>query len=308
MLVACSKESNQVDMKELPSQSEVEFNQGNQKFKVIPFYEEILDYTQKAVEDPGLNNNDTYYDMVTQPLREKISENNLNLSTDVSNFLTTTRDVNGLENYSKELLLQQDKINNAIKEALIASSKKLSGEDKVVMVMPINPEVPIDDMNGVAAWTLSQNLILLQISPDFSEDQLKYTIAHEYHHTVNMEDSIGSSLLDFVVFEGKGDSFAKIIYPNIEVSWTQDVPEDLLKDALEQLKENGNGFDQELYNEFMNGNDTKNIPKRANYIIGYKIMQSYLSENKNSTIEEWTALDPKKIIQGSEYKYLLEKQ
>ncbi len=306
ILVGCSKESGHDEIKKLPSQKEVEFNHGEQKFKVIPFYKEVLDYTKKANEEPALNNNDLYNDTVTQPLREKITDNKLTLSTDLSNFLTTTRDVNRLEKYSKELLMKQNKINNAIKDALISSSKELSGGDKVVVVMPINPEVPIDDMNGVAAWTLSQNFILLQINPNFSEDQLKYTIAHEYHHTVNMEDSIGSSLLDFVVFEGKGDTFAKMIYPDIEVSWTQDVPEDLIMDALEQLKKHGSSFDQELYNEFMNGNATKNIPKWANYIIGYKIMQSYLIRNQNSTIKEWTALDPKKIIQGSEYKYLLE--
>lgn len=79
----------------------------------------------------------------------------------------------------------------------------------------------------------------------------------------------------------------------------------MIKNALFELADKRSSFDPETYNDFMSGNDSKNIPKRASYMIGYKIMQSYLEQNPNTEMEEWTALDSKEIVQKSEYGYLI---
>jgi len=308
LTVGCSQESGKESTrsKELPSQKTSEFSQGKQHFKVIPFYEEVLKYTEVSNEISDQTGIQIHDDKVMQPFREELAEGNLNLNMDVSQYLTPTRYVQNLKEDSVELLKRQEEINRGIKQALSSSSKLLSGGNKTVFVMPANPELPLEDMNGVAAWTLSDNVILLQINPNFTDKQLTYTVAHEYHHSVNMErNSVGSTILDFVIFEGKADSFAKIVYPETDVQWTKPIPDEMIKDALFELAGKRSSFDYETYNEFMSGNDSKNIPKRANYMIGYKIMQSYLEQNPKSEMEEWTDLDSNEIVQKSEYDYLI---
>ncbi|WP_409293837.1 hypothetical protein V1498_11715 [Peribacillus sp. SCS-26] len=58
----------------------------------------------------------------------------------------------------------------AIKEALIQSSKALPGGEKNVIVMPANPEWPLEETNGIAAFTVSKNFILLQVQPSVTKN------------------------------------------------------------------------------------------------------------------------------------------
>ncbi|WRP07249.1 DUF2268 domain-containing putative Zn-dependent protease [Rossellomorea aquimaris] len=216
LIVGCSKESGKKSTlsEELPSQKTSEFSQGEQHFKVIPLYEEVIDYTEVIIKNSDQPENEIYDDKVIQPFRQQLTEGNLNLKMDISQYLIPTRYAQDLNDYSVDLLNRQDEINNLIEKALSDSSKLLSGGDKTVFVMSANPEMPLEDMNGVAAWTLSDNVILIQMNPEFTNRQLTYTVAHEYHHTVTMEkSSVGGTFLDFVIFEGKADSFAKIVYP-----------------------------------------------------------------------------------------------
>ncbi|MBM7694744.1 uncharacterized protein YjaZ [Peribacillus deserti] len=293
-------------LKELPAQKAAKFSQGKQNFKIIPLYEEVLEYTEAVSKKSDLSENDLYADKVIKPFREKITKNNLNIVNDFSEYLAPTRDVQDLKDNSIQLLKRQDDINKAIKQSLLDSSKFLSGGDRTVFVMTANPEWPLEDMNGISAITVSEDFILIQIDPSVTEKHLKYAVAHEYHHTINMEkNSVGSTVLDWVVFEGKGDAFAKLVYPETEVQWTKPIPDDLIKDPLSELKKEGNSSDFQIYNEFIYGNNSKNIPMRANYMIGNKIMQSYFKKNQNAKIEEWTTLDSREIVRSSEYGYLI---
>ncbi|WP_409293838.1 DUF2268 domain-containing putative Zn-dependent protease [Peribacillus sp. SCS-26] len=61
----------------------------------------------------------------------------------------------------------------------------------------------------------------------------------------------------------------------------------------------------QVYADFMNGSESKHIPPFSNYTIGYKIMQSYLQKNPQVKTNEWTVLNPKEILQNSDYPYLL---
>ena len=132
-------------------------------------------------------------------------------------------------------------------------------------------------------------------------------MAHEYHHAVSMEKGSGYySLFDFVVFEGKGDTFAKILYPEVEVPWTKKLSDKQLEVAFAQLEESGDSSKFEIYYKWQDGDPSMNIPKWANYRMGYLIMQSYLKNHEDVKVEEWTALDAEDILQESKYSGLLE--
>ena len=71
---------------------------------------------------------------------------------------------------------------------------------------------------------------------------------------------------------------------------------------LEALSINGESMDFIIYDKLVNGNSRKDIPRFSNYKIGYQITESFIENNPDSSIIEWTKLDANKIIRGSKYK------
>ncbi|WP_277584648.1 DUF2268 domain-containing putative Zn-dependent protease [Psychrobacillus antarcticus] len=71
--------------------------------------------------------------------------------------------------------------------------------------------------------------MILQIGTSFSENMLKYVVAHEYHHAINILANGEISfytVLDRILFEGKVDSFARIVYPDLSSPWTESLSEE----------------------------------------------------------------------------------
>ncbi|MCP3742382.1 DUF2268 domain-containing protein [Rossellomorea sp. BNER] len=312
LLASCSHVSNQdqKDKDNVPSQKSIKFSHNEQTFQIIPLYEEVLNYTSLVKDNPSLNNKEKYFDEVLEPFQKKASMKNININNDYFSLFLPTKNVQKLEENTIELLKQQDQINEFIKESLIQSSKKLSGIDKTIFIMPLNPEntFPVQNMEGVSGATLSENAVLLQIDPSFVKSALKYAVAHEYHHTIRMESDSGKSpnLLDSFIMEGEAEVFARMIYPDKKAPWEQKPLSDKLLDrVLDELRENANSTTLNIYYDFVIGNSSKGIPMWANYIVGHKITQSYVENNPEVSIEEWTKLGAKEILQGSEYRDLL---
>ncbi|WP_175991463.1 DUF2268 domain-containing protein [Bacillus sp. Marseille-Q1617] len=308
-LSACAEDENnteKIHIEELPAQKTMEFSYGNQNFQIIPFYEETLDYIEVVEGNTLLNTLGTFNYTVKSPLLEKMSEKKMILKREIPPNITITHDIQNLKDQTAELIQHQDATNELIKESLVKSADLLEGGDKTIYVMPVNPDMPTEDMGGLAAWTLDDNVILLALSSSYNEEMLAYTMAHEYHHAVTMEgDTAYDSLLDFVVFEGKGDAFAKTLYPETEVAWTKQLSDEEMEVAFAQLKESGNTTDFEIYEGWLDGNPEMNIPRWANYRMGDLIMQDYLKNHGDVTLEEWAELDAEDILQGGVYKGFL---
>jgi uncharacterized protein YjaZ len=307
-LTACSEEKNNitVNIDELPPQKTVEFSQGNQTFRIVPFYKETLDYIEVVEGNALLNTLGTFNHTVKNPLLEKMSEQKMILKRGIPSNVTITHDIQSLKEQTAELIQRQDDTNAMIEEAMMKSAKLLAGRDKTIYVLPVNPDLPLKDMGGVAAWTLDDDVILVLLDPSYKKERLAYTAAHEYHHAVTMENVLGyDSLLDFVMFEGKGDSFAKTVYPEVEVPWTKNMGDQELEVSFAQLKESGMTSQFEIYHEWETGNPSMNIPRWANYRMGYLMMQSYLKNHVDVPIEKWTGLDTEDILKDGQYKEFL---
>ena len=309
-LASCSSEptENKEEKDTIPAQNEVSFSHNEQDFKIIPFYEEVLEYTNYVKNNPSQSNPSAYVEKVLEPLKEKSSMNYLNLDYP---FLSST-EIDKLEDNTVKLLQNQEHINELIEEALIKSAEHLPGGDKNVYVMTLRPEdnFVVENMKGVFGLVYSENSIFIQIDPSFSEELLKYTVAHEYHHTVNIQthgDSSYNTMLDLIIVEGKADSFASFIYPEVKAPWTEPLSDESEEKILEELRADANSTSTsfKIYNKYFKGNSTKGIPLWSNYKIGYQIMQSYLEMNPNVPILDWTRLLSKDILQDSEYNQLL---
>ncbi|RLL48446.1 hypothetical protein D8M04_04075 [Oceanobacillus piezotolerans] len=309
-ITACSyeKEKNKEveDNDNISPQTTYQFSHNGQEFEIIPFYEEVFEYTGLMKENSELDNEETYTEYVLKPFKDESSLNYIK----IGDPLSPTTDVEQLEKNTKELFQNQEKINKWIEEALSKSAEQLSGEDTSIYIFPVNPEdwFTIDNLEGVGGFAYFGNNILLNIHPSVSEETLKYTVAHEYHHTVNFlyngEQSI-YSLLDSILTEGKADSFASIIYPEKNASWIETLSDEEEKYVLEELAANYESTDRNIYNNFTYGNPAKDIPRWSDYKIGYQITESFIQNNPDTKILDWTKMDAKELVKASEYSDLI---
>ncbi|WP_098442728.1 hypothetical protein [Bacillus sp. es.036] len=131
LIVGCASDGNEV-----PSQSSKEFNVGGQSFKIIPLYEEVLDYTNEAMENTALNTNGEYYRKVTQPFLESASNEEVSLAggLDYATYFVPTNSVQTLDEQTVKLLKKQEEVNKAIEASLTKSGKVLEAKIKPFML------------------------------------------------------------------------------------------------------------------------------------------------------------------------------
>lgn len=286
-----------------------QFSHNSQVFEIIYFFEEVLEYTSR-MEGNSLEQNqeDIYMESVLKPFNE---QSLLDITLDNSILLSPSWRIKELKENTIELIENQKRINKWIEEALLKSAELLPGKDTKIYIFPVNPEdwFTIYNMNGVGGVAYSESDFILFIDPSFTEESLKYTVTHEYHHIVNFlhngEQSI-NSILDLIIIEGKADSFATILYPEIKVSWIEPLAEKEEVAILDELYKNINSSNLDNYDKFVEGNYAQGIPMWSNYKIGYQMTQSFIEKNPETSIEEWTKLDAKEIVKGSKYSHLLQ--
>ncbi len=307
LIIAGCSNATDSDNRDVPSQNSMEFSHNNQDFQIIPLYEELLEFTNSAIENPQ-ETQSAYYTKVTQPLQGYAAEQDINIGSTYNNYLVPSHKLLELQNNIVALLNNQETINTSIKEALINSSQQLTGSEKTIFILPSNPEhTIIKNMNGVGGYTLSDNAILLLLDPSFKVDALKYVVSHEYHHSVFMERNGEKTytLLDSFIFEGKAESFAKKVYPEFSAPWTEPLSPEEEQIVLNGLKDHAESTSWDLYNDYLNGDYAKGIPLWSLYKVGFKLTQNYLINNPDMPIEEWTYIDSKVIVQESESDTLL---
>ncbi|MFZ0578256.1 MAG: DUF2268 domain-containing putative Zn-dependent protease [Psychrobacillus psychrotolerans] len=297
-----------VDDDNTPTKTTYHFSYKGQEFNIISFFDEVLEYTRAISENPELDKKAIYTEYVLEPFLDKSSLKDITLG----DPLSPSSEIEQLEIKTNELLENQEQINKWIEEALLKSAELLPGEDTNVYIFPVNPEEwhVINTGGGLSGLTYSENDILLKFDPSVSEEMVKYAAAHEYHHTVNfLHDSIPIeyNILDLTVTEGKADYFTSIVYPEIKVGVfrTEPLSNDAEAKVLEELSVNGRSMDFIIYNNLIYGNSRKDIPRWSNYKIGYLITESFIENNPNISILEWTKIGARGIIKDSKYSDLL---
>lgn len=300
------KEHEIVDDDNTSTETTYHFTYKGQEFKIISFFDEMLAYVRTISENPELEKKAIYREHVLEPFLEKSSINEISLG----DMLRPSWEIEQLEKKTNELLEKQDQINKWIEEGVLKSAELLPGEDINIYIFPVNPEEwhLINTGGGISGMTFSESDVLLMIDPSVLEERVNYTMAHEYHHTVNfLLDGIpiDSNLFDFILTEGKADAFASIVYPDTKAFWKEPLSNDEETNVLEELRVHGESRDFIIYDKLVYGNSRKDIPKFSNYKIGYQITESFIENNPNSTIIEWTKLGSDEIIRRSKYSNLL---
>lgn len=278
------------------------FTYKGQGFEVVYFYENYMNYLEKVKEQPA-NSDELFKEAVLNPLGGGDGKWILQQW----GFQTPTRPAL-LEKYLQTLIEKQDIINNLIVEALKDSADQLQpGVSKYVYVLPANPDdaYTLKKVKGTAAITWNQNTMTIQIAPPFLEESnLKFAVAHEYHHTVFLEKNelrVDDTLLDSVLIEGKADTFARIIYPDIHTPWSDFSTRENEIQTWKVLQQNASSTDSLVKDSFFLGDGVKGLPKWANYKIGNKVMDNFIERNPDVSIADWTNLPSNEILEKSKY-------
>ena len=298
LLTSCSIKIEKVESPSKPIiQGPLLLKHHEQEFKIINYYQESLDFLANAKKEP--NNLDMLY---RQSVIEELKNNGFGYDQLSDWMFTTPTNLEALEDTVNTLIDKQDLLNESIKQALVDSVNLLPGGNKTVHILPARPEFFLHD-RYVLGVVWNENSMLIVINPSFLEEELKFTVAHEYHHTIYYETvkKRPYDLLENIIVEGKATMFQKMIYPDMEVpgiskfSIQDDKVWTIFMDNLEST-------DLELREDFRLGNQGKGIPTWSTYNIGYQVMESLLEENPNLSIEEWTLMSSKDILEKSEFK------
>lgn len=309
LLISCTNDTTKVyTPSETSIQNPMIFSHNGQEFKINLYDKELFEYVNQAKKQSN-NLEELYRNLVSEPFRiNAYGENDGYWVLNHWTFNTPTN-IGRLEESISSLVENKEEIYHLIKDALKKSSDKLPGGNKTVYVFPANPDnsIGMRQMKGVAGVTMGkEDIILIQIEPSFfEEDILKFTVAHEYHHAVYMENNAVSrlsTLLDTVILEGKADTFAKLIYPEVKAPWTDPLSDESEYEVWKIFKDNINSYDPVIKEEFHNGNLNKGIPQWANYKIGNKILELFLDENTETSIETWTQIPAYEILLKSNYE------
>ncbi|WMM24461.1 DUF2268 domain-containing putative Zn-dependent protease [Tissierella sp. MB52-C2] len=295
--IGCEKETSKVETES--------------KFNIIFPEEELREYIRKAKENEE-EIDELYKEIVYEPIRSELTKDTEYPDYEFPNIQYTIKNLDKLEKSLEIFCIEKDIICFA-ENVLWQCDSFLSREDATVYIMPLDPDNVHFSMGGVTGVTSLDGKILVCINPmiDDWEELFPYALAHEYHHSVLMKDKSyegvwNISMLENLLLEGRADSFADIVYPDVERTLS---PLSIIreKEMWDKIKENFDSMDYGYQREIMFGG-IKGIPRNCGYTIGYNIMQAFIKNNPDVSVEEWTNMDAKEILEKSGYEESLEKR
>jgi uncharacterized protein YjaZ len=277
--------------------------------KIIFLNDIYSDYTKTAQNQiSDLNDLDNIY-------KDKIQSTIINryflkseYSGIVNDYLSApVQNTNELNKAIERINSNKKRIKSKIRSALEKSNTYLKNDGLTIYVLPANPDnnAIMQSMSGIMGLTAGSKQILLTIEPEIVgwEEMLEYAVAHEYNHAywtnINFGKSTKWTLLDYLIFEGRGDSFAHLLYPKVKAPWTSALNEKDKEDLWNRIRAKLQSEDIPFQMEVMFG--SRNYPFSGGYTIGYEIVQQAL-KSSTLTVENWTKLSSEKLIEMSGYK------
>lgn len=223
-------------------------------------------------------------------------------------FATPIKNISELTKSIDRITLNQETIKTKIFGALKKSRQYIDNDSLTIYIIPGNPDSRnvIKAMTGIMGLTAGSKQIILTIEPDILgwENMLEYAVAHEFNHAywtnMNFGKSAKWTLLDYLVFEGRGDYFAHLLYPDVVAPWTKALNEKQIMDLWNKIKPNLQSEDMSYQIEVMFG--SRNYPVWGGYTLGYNIVLSALANNKKLRPNNWINLSSDKILELSKYK------
>jgi uncharacterized protein YjaZ len=288
---------------------EREFSRGEQEFRIVPAYEGQARYLQETRSDPEADPDALWREHVVERYCEDCLEGEYERLAE----RRLSEPVLGLDRLegSVEALRDSD-VERVVEGALGKSSQKLPGPDTTVCVFVADDRqasYSYQEGAGVEGFTAGSGRIMLFVAPEAEwRKWLPYLTAHEYHHSawthLWTEDHPGgeplSELADYLVFEGRADSFAHILYPERSAPWTRALSSEEEERLWKAMKKDLGSSDQGLWVRYAFGGDE--APRWTLYTVGFHVVQGYLERHPEQDVKGWTTVEAREIVEESGYE------
>ncbi|HAK99641.1 MULTISPECIES: DUF2268 domain-containing protein [unclassified Exiguobacterium] len=274
LLASCSPAA------EKPKTYDITFTHEKQKIQIVPLYKAYDDYIQAVSKHPE-DNEELFKKYVLGAKNKIIKKEQLQANFDSSLLEHPSENIEDLRQMNTYLKKHHQRIMKQIKSSLLTSMKQLPRDEKlVVFVSPTTPNTHdgAKRYGGVAQGNNSMTLFFLK---DFSETSLRNTTAHEYHHTIALNEPSRTTVLDHIIFEGEAEFFAHKLYP-MESSESI-IP--LLNHTLEHVISELNS-ERLTTDDLILGNYKKDIPASVQYRLGYMIVSDFVKQHPEVSLKE----------------------
>ncbi|MGE0567030.1 MAG: DUF2268 domain-containing putative Zn-dependent protease [Bacteroidia bacterium] len=278
----------------------------------IPFHKVIYldkyysDYLN-AIKSDFSNRDKIYSEKIKDVLIKDHFSNSAYSDFVLESFSYPIADTSDLAKFISDLNANRVQVETIITSVFASCNKQLKNDSVTFYLVPSTSDIKdiINKMGGVTGQTAGNKQILITI--DFNVNSwnkvLEYVIAHEYNHAywtnVNLTDTYKWTLLRYLVFEGKADSFAHLLYPNVKAPWTSSLSDKEKADLWNKIKPDLQSVNGPLLGEVMFG--SKNYPIWGGYNLGYDIVQKAFKNHPDILKTNWTDLDADKLLELSNY-------
>ncbi|MYL31281.1 MULTISPECIES: DUF2268 domain-containing putative Zn-dependent protease [Halobacillus] len=268
--------------------------ENGQTLRIFSAYEYVQEYVKKAEKTDELSEQKKLWDnIVMDHIQEScLSGEHSHL---VKEYVSTPpKELNKVKD--DITILRASEPEKTALEALEKSADALQGQDTTVCILPRGNL----DYGGV---NVGAGKVSVFYFPQFSKERLKQTVAHEYHHSVWTEKIARNyewDLLGSIIFEGKAEYFASLLYGEPVVK-TYHMDDEQEKQLWNRVKDSLGSTEDDLVNTVLYG-DGNEFPYSFGYITGYHIVRDYVENHPETTVEEWTKLTPEVLYDKSGYE------
>lgn len=201
------------------------------------------------------------------------------------------------------------KIEELITAALAKCNTALKDDSMTIYIIPAANSLKYitAKMGGVMAVTAGAKQIVFGINTDIPEwsTMLTYNTGHEYEHaywTQTHAKDTDNTMLGYLLFEGRADSYAHYLYPDLQAPWTSTLTQNGKDSLWTTIKPKLNNEDDTFQHNVMFGSYDGKYPFWGGYCLGYTITQSALKNHPELTPVQWAKMKPEEILKMSDYK------
>ncbi len=286
------------------------------RIELIRGYEGQERYAEAATGQSEETRAALYAELVAEPYRE--CGQKLNGETDDLPDSRLSKPIVDLELLSATIdAIRSNEVDARIVETATRAASLLSAEYVTICVFAYHPEGPeLSFVKGAAGGVMGFAFYgegMMWVEPLLLDDveienwlaDVDFTTAHELHHAVGhrrtRQHYEEHTLLDFIVGEGRADSFVNILYPGEIPPWSLALSASEESTAWAQMADSLDSTDETVIGEFLFGSAEKGIPRWSGYTIGFRIVQSYLNNHPDASIDAWTYIDARELLRDSGY-------
>ncbi len=270
---------------------------------IVGIYEGMARYAETVAADPTADRSVLWRKYVMDEYWGRCAEGGEYMEF-APRLATPYADVQSLRKATSAL--QASSVQSAVRSALKKSGSLLPSAATTVCILAADSSwTYLRGMHGVGGFTAGAGKIWLTILPEGDWlDWVTYAAAHEYHHSVwttrhGKQDPI-ENLADYLVFEGRADSFAHLVDPERQIPWTSTLTPQQEKAAWEIIQQHLNSTSPAVLQNLMFGG-AEGVPRWAGYTIGFNIVQAFLRKQDTLDVNRWTAIEADELLKRSPY-------